>query len=139
MSSGKVSSELPTVSALKAALSAVGAESARNERRWVRSFNEKSVGSQEQYERLKGLQDHYRHKGRWSYFLMFLMTAMIGFQSYLLAMVGAGYWDFKAYDWLLPALLAQNLAQVVGLAVFVVRSLFSEPKDIVAPSLPEEK
>ena len=59
---------------------------------------------------------------------MFLMAVMIGFQSYLLVMVGQGKWDFTEYSWLLPALLAQNLAQVIGLAVFVVRALFSDPK-----------
>lgn len=58
---------------------------------------------------------------------MLLMAGMIGFQSYLLVRVGQGAWSFADYNWLLPALLAQNLAQVVGLAVFVVKALFSDP------------
>ena len=59
---------------------------------------------------------------------MFLMFGLVAFQSFLLAMVGCNVWSFKDYKWLLPALLVQNLAQVVGLAVFVVKSLFSEVK-----------
>lgn len=122
--------ELPSVSTLKNALSEASTLSASIEREYVRNFNSKSVASQEKYARLKGLQDHYKHKGRWSGFLMLLMAGMIGFQSWLLVEVGRGNWDFTAYDWLLPALLAQNLAQVVGLAVFVVRSLFSDPESV---------
>lgn len=136
MSSGTVKADLPSIGALKAALAVTAGDSVRNERKWLRNFNQRSVGSQEQYARLKGLEDHYRHKGNWSYFLMALMTGMIGFQTWLLIEVGRGNWDFTAYSWLLPALLAQNLAQIVGLAVFVVRSLFSEPKIIVANNQP---
>jgi hypothetical protein len=57
---------------------------------------------------------------------MWVMAGMVVFQSVLLGLVGAGIWDFSAYDWLLPALLVQNLAQVIGLAVFVVKALFRE-------------
>lgn len=59
---------------------------------------------------------------------MGLMGVMILFQSYLLLKVGVGDWDFSKYEWLLPALLVQNLAQVVGLAVFVVKALFKDLK-----------
>lgn len=73
---------------------------------------------------LKGLQDHYWHKGNWSWFLMILLSAMIGFQSILLIFVGLGLWDFTRYEWLLPALLVQNLGQIIALAYVVVKSLF---------------
>ena len=59
---------------------------------------------------------------------MGLMGVMILFQSYLMFKVGVGDWDFSKYEWLLPALLVQNLAQVVGLAVFVVKALFKDLK-----------
>ena len=72
------------------------------------------------------MQDHYKHKGRWSNFLMFVMFGMVAFQSVLLGFVGAGTWDFSKYQWLLPLLLGQNLAQIIGLAVFVVKALFKE-------------
>ena len=71
------------------------------------------------YAHLKGTQDHYWHKGNWSWFLMAAVGGMLIFQSILLWQVGKGYLDFKDYEWLLPALLVQNLGQVVGLAVFV--------------------
>jgi uncharacterized membrane protein YcfT len=51
------------------------------------------------------------------------------FQSGVVLAVGLQALNFVEYKWLLPALLVQNLAQVVGLAVFVVRSLFKEMKD----------
>ena len=44
----------------------------------------------------------------------------------LLVLVGSGVLDFKGYDWLLPALLVQNLAQIVGLASYAVKHLFSD-------------
>ncbi len=96
------------------------------EAEFVDKFIHKSVGAEIQYAHLRGLQDHYRHKSKWSWFLMGLMFGMVAFQSFLLYKVGAGAWDFTQYEWLLPLLLVQNLAQVVGLATFVVKALFKE-------------
>lgn len=84
------------------------------------------IERQRGYEHLVGLQRHYQHKSKWSYFLMGMMAGMLGFQSLLLALVGAGFWDFTGYAWLLPALLVQNLAQIAGLCVIVVQSLFKD-------------
>lgn len=91
-------------------------------------FRETSVKSEVDWTHLKGLQSHYWHKKLWSFFLMALMASMVAFQSFLLVKVGLGEWDFSKYQWLLPALMVQNLAQVVGLAVFVVKSLFKDLK-----------
>jgi hypothetical protein len=91
------------------------------------------IDSARQYEHLLGLQRHYRHKSQWSYFLMAMMFGMLAFQSVLLGLVGSAEWDFKDYEWLLPALLVQNLAQIAGLCVIVVKALFS---DVERPSLP---
>jgi hypothetical protein len=55
-----------------------------------------------------------------------MMAFMILFQSLLIWRVGVNAWLFEKYTWLLPALLVQNLAQVIGLALIVVRSLFKE-------------
>ncbi len=87
-------------------------------------FQSDLVRSEVEWAKLKGLQDHYRHKGNWSWFLMGLLIAMIGFQSVLMIFVGLNIWDFKEYEWLLPALLVQNLGQVIALAYVVVKSLF---------------
>ena len=87
-------------------------------------FATESVQAQVDYTHLKGLRDHYWHKGKWSFFIMGIMAAMVIFQSYLLYKVGTNQWDFTRYAWLLPALLVQNLGQIVALALVVVKSLF---------------
>lgn len=99
------------------------------EEKYVTRFGRQAVEVEERYEHLIGLRDHYRHKRGWSVFLACVMSVMIGFQILLLALVGAGIWTFAEYDWLLPALLVQNLAQVIGLAVIVVKSLFKDMRD----------
>lgn len=91
-----------------------------------REFSQAAVRSEVEWAHLKGLQDHYWHKGNWSWFLMLIMSAMIVFQSVLLGLVGLGVWDFSKYEWLLPALLVQNLGQIIALAFVVVRSLFRD-------------
>lgn len=78
------------------------------------------------YEHLKGLAAHYRHKRYWSIFLMSVIFMMVVFQFNLLVKVGTGQWDFKDYEWLLPALLVQNLTSIIGLALIVVKELFSK-------------
>ena len=101
-------------------------ETSLPERRYELEFGASSVDKQAQYAHLKGIRDHYKHKGRWSNFLILAIAAMLVFQSFLLIKVGLGIWDFSAYEWLLPALLVQNLAQVVGLSVWAVKYLFSD-------------
>ena len=70
------------------------------------------------------------HKGKWSKFLMRAIGGMILFQSGLhLLVVGLGWLEFTSYDWLLPVLLVQYLGQIVGLALYAVRYLFSDISD----------
>jgi len=121
---------LPTTDELKSALTESPADS-RGLERFLKRFQTTSVEKEVDYVRLRemytherGLEVHYDHKKYWSFFLMVTMSFMIGFQSLLLWKVGSGQWDYTKYAWLLPALLAQNLAQIVGLAVFVVRGLY---------------
>ena len=87
-------------------------------------FSTEAAQSEAEWTHLQGLQDHYWHKVNWSWFLMVLLSAMIVFQSVLLIFVGLGVWDFTQYELLLPALLVQNLGQVIALAYVVVKSLF---------------
>jgi hypothetical protein len=101
-------------------------EISRPEKEYLRRFQSISVDGQVQYAHLKGIRDHYKHKERWSNFLILAIAAMLMFQSYLLIQVGLGVWDFSKYEWLLPALLVQNLTQVVGLSVWAVKYLFSD-------------
>lgn len=108
------------------------ADPAEEEARWedelqyTENFEVRAAENQRAWAHLKGLQDHYRHKGTWSIFLMIVLGGMISFQWLLLWMVGGGLWDFSAYQWLLPILLVQNLGQIIGLAFIVVKSLFKD-------------
>ena len=81
---------------------------------------------EEQYSDLKAKQDRYRHKNIWSWLLLGCVVAVFAFQFTLIALIGCGIWDFKAYEWLLPALLLQNFGQIAGLAFIVVKSLFRD-------------
>ena len=101
---------------------------AQYERDFSEGFEESSVKLETEYAHLQGIRDHYRHKGRWSSFLMALLGAMIAFQWILLWQVGLQAWDFTQYEWLLPILLVQNLGQIIGLAFIVVKSHFREIK-----------
>jgi hypothetical protein len=120
------SAPLPTPDEIKSDL--VVADEPSRQLEFERKFEQISIQAELEWAHLRGLRDHYKHKARWSWFLMGLMAAMIAFQSFLLGMVGAGVWTFAAYAWLLPALLVQNLAQIVGLAIFVVKALFKDMK-----------
>ncbi|WP_299444486.1 hypothetical protein [uncultured Rhodospira sp.] len=105
-------------------------ELSKYERRYIEEYSEASILSELRYAHLIGLHDHYEHKGRWSWFLMLLLFGMVFFQWVLLWFVGEGWWDFTAYEWLLPVVLVQNLGQIIGLAVIVVRSLFKDMFDV---------
>lgn len=118
--------ELPSVDELKEETAEV--EDDALQASFEDDFWRHSTDQEMNYVRLRALQDHYKHKGRWSNFLMFVMFLMVAFQSVLLGLVGGKVWDFTDYEWLLPVLLAQNLAQIVGLAVFVVKALFKDMK-----------
>lgn len=117
--------DLPSVDEVKKTTSPAAASEAPRER-WTSELAGDDVRHEAEYAHLKGLRDHYHHKGKWSWFLMGLMGWMVAFQCVLLWMVGAKIWDFTPYKWLLPALLAQNFAQIVGLALWVVKALFRD-------------
>jgi hypothetical protein len=117
---------LPDVSDVKQDIVSSQTESSEKERGFLEIFRQRSVSGEREYVHLRGLSDHYRHKGFWSYFIAVLMFVMIVFQIVLLSLVGSGKWDFEKYTWLIPALLVQNLGQIVGLALFVVKALFKE-------------
>lgn len=103
----------------------------RLQKEFEEDFSKAAVRAELEWEHLHGLREHYKHKSRWSWFLMGLMGVMVLFQSILLIYVGIGKLSFVEYEWLLPALLVQNLGQIVGLSVFVVKALF---KDIGSPT-----
>ena len=99
----------------------------RLEEDYITRHRRESIKAEGEYQRLQGLKDHFEHKKKWSWMLLGALVLMILFQMVLLVLVGSNVLDFTEYDWLLPAVLIQYLTQIVGLAVFVVRSLFSDP------------
>lgn len=101
-------------------------ESSQYELDYLEEYRLRSIKTEVDYAHLEGIRDHYKHKGNWSTFLMLAVAGMLLFQSFLLLEVGLGRLNFKDYEWLLPALLVQNLGQVIGLAVYAVRYLFSD-------------
>lgn len=101
-------------------------ESDASEEAYRRQFGQAAVQQEYAYAHLQGIQDHYKHKGWWSTFLMVIIAAMIIFQLLLIWKVGIKAWDFTQYEWLVQLLLVQNLAQVVGLAIYAVKYLFSD-------------
>lgn len=111
----------------------MNAESASKEKikeeEFESKFNDHSIKQQADYTRIKGIEQHYLHKGYWSIFIMAIMSVMIIFQCVLLGMVGGNSWRFSQYKWLLPTLMVQNLAELVGLAFIVVSSLFKDIKN----------
>lgn len=117
---------LPNLDELRGDIGKFSENARRVERLWNRRFGAVALRSEVQYEHLRGLKDHYTHKRMWSYILMGMMGLLLVFQCVLLGLVGGGVWDFSAYDWLLPALMVQNLAAIIGLAHVVVRSLFRD-------------
>lgn len=106
-------------------IGARGVARTESERTFDQEFRSTSSDAAQDYAKLVGLRDHFNHKRYWSWFLMGAMGIMITFQSVLITMVGTKMWDFTGYDWLLPTLMIQYLIQIVGLAVFVVKSLFN--------------
>ena len=95
-------------------------------KRYIALFDSQELESRTQYEQYKGVQQHYKHKGQWSRFLLWAVGCMIGYQMILLVLVGSDVLNFEDYDWLLPVLLVQNLAQIVGLASYAVKHLFRD-------------
>lgn len=108
-----------------------------SEIQYQEDFDREAIQSEISYAHLQGIIDHYSQKGKWSKFLMVLVGGMVAFQSVLLLLVGAAVLDFTKYEWLLPALLVQNLGQVIGLAVYAVKFLFSDIRGGKGPKTPE--
>ncbi|MGX7346868.1 hypothetical protein ACWM9A_13420 [Acetobacter pasteurianus] len=121
--------DLPSVEELRREVEAESpSKEKRKEEEFEHKFSSDSVKQEADYARIKGIEQHYLHKGYWSIFIMLIMFIMIVFQCVLLGMVGGNTWRFSQYKWLLPTLMVQNLAELVGLAFIVVRSLFRDIK-----------
>ena len=93
---------------------------------WQRRHEDALMRGEEAWIRARGLEAHFRHKSLWSSVLIFTIAWMVIFESILVWCVGVGWWDFTQYSWLIPTLMIQFLAQIVGLGLLVVKSLFRD-------------
>lgn len=93
---------------------------------WVHDAHDKLWEARLRWTKVRGMRDHFIHKGWWSGCLLGTIMWMVFFESLLVACVGFGWWDFSEYSWLVPTLMIQFLAQIVGLGLLVVKSLFKE-------------
>ena len=124
MSESKSDEPLPSPADLRGAVGTAPSESQSAEKAFRRRSDKRSIEAEEDYLHLTGLRSHYRHKNGWSWFTGGIIAIMLLFQFYLLRKVGQGDWDFTKYAFLLPALMVQNLGQVIALALVIVRNLF---------------
>lgn len=81
------------------------------------------------FNQMNAFRNHHVNKARWSVFVMYLMGGMITFQCVLLSTVGAGFWNFIQYPWLLQALMVTNFAEIAALAMVIIKALHDHHKN----------
>lgn len=81
------------------------------------------------FNQMNAFKHHHDNKARWSVFVMYLMGGMIFFQCILLSKVGAGFWNFTQYPWLLQALMVTNFAEIAALAMVIIKALHDHHKN----------
>lgn len=74
---------------------------------------------------LQGISDFYRSRRQWSGFLIGCIAVSLLFQMVLTFLVGFKILDFTQYQWFLPIVASENFVQIVGLAIIVLKWLFS--------------
>lgn len=84
--------------------------------------------SDEQKTHLDGLTEFYKFRKHWSWFILICIAILILFQIVLTVCVGCRWLDFKDYKWFLPLTITENFIQLVGLAIIVVKFLFSHQR-----------
>jgi hypothetical protein len=73
---------------------------------------------------VNGRQQFFDLRGRWSKWLIWWITGLLGFHVLLTGLVGYKILDFKDYQWFLPMVVAQNFLQIVGMGYVVVKFLY---------------
>ena len=74
---------------------------------------------------LQGISDFYRSRRQWSAFLIGCIALSLVFQITITFLVGLKVLDFTQYQWFLPIVASENFVQIVGLAIIVLKWLFS--------------
>jgi hypothetical protein len=73
---------------------------------------------------LDGLKDFYFLRRTWSWAIFGFITTLILFHIVLTGCIGFGYMDFKEYPWFISIVVTENFAQIIALALIVVKFLF---------------
>jgi hypothetical protein len=79
MSENEEKNDLPSVKDVRDQITVSLGQEVKAQSNFERDFKNASIAQQAEYAHLAGLVDHYRHKGRWSWFLMALLFLMIFF------------------------------------------------------------
>ena len=79
MSENEEKNDLPSVKDVRDQITVSLGQEVKAQSNFERDFKNESIEQQAKYAHLAGLVDHYRHKGRWSWFLMALLFLMIFF------------------------------------------------------------
>lgn len=84
-----------------------------------------TISADEEWTHLDGLKSFYKLRKKWSWFILTCIAFLLITQASLMALVGTNVLDFRDYDWFLPIVVSENFIQIIGLALIVVKFLFS--------------
>lgn len=73
----------------------------------------------------EGTKDFYKLRSTWSSLIGWCIVFLIIFQGAVTASVGFNLINFKDYPWFLEVIVTENFAQIIGLAIIVVKFLFN--------------
>lgn len=80
--------------------------------------------------KLKGLEDYFRMRGSWSSCLKWALFIILGFNIGMVWFVGKGILKYSD-EWFLRIVLTTNLADIIGLAVVIVKFLFPNQNNLL--------
>lgn len=97
-------------------------------------INEKTEDATQESEEtkihLQGLTEYYSLRKRWSTFLCCLIGILITFHIVLTVFIGRGWFNFADYKVVLGIIVGENFAQIIALALIVVKFLFDPNRKI---------
>ena len=83
--------------------------------------------------RIRGLEDFYDLRRRWSRSLVKILWTLIALQAVLLGAVGLGLLQFADYKPFLAAQAGVYFLQIAGMCLVVVKFLFHDPPAATSP------
>lgn len=73
-----------------------------------------------------GRQRFFQLRDDWSWWIIFWISTLIGFNIILTALVGFGVLNFQNYQWFITAVTVETFLQIVGMGYVAVKYLFSD-------------